>query len=197
MVGFWMLRKKKMINLCCNLLKKFFTPFREELDINLIGIFQKFKRVLVPFGGTDEEWFKLLDDSEFWGSFASVLLYSLLIVWHQLKVVSWVFWIWIVGSISIWFLSKLFGSNLTFSQLLSCIGYSVLPLNLTVLVLMISQNFIHNYFIVFLKLFATIWSSYSCCKFLIYNDTIKEKRWMMNYPIWLLFIYLITFHSGV
>eukprot|EP01080_Neovahlkampfia_damariscottae_P008122 gene8122-12582_t len=123
-------------------------PLLEELDINISGIFKKIKRVLVPFGGTEEEWFKLLDDSEFWGSFFMVLLYSILIVWHQLKVVSWVFWIWILGSISIW-------------------------------------------------LIATIWSSYSCVKFLIVNDTIKDKRMMMNYPIWLLYIYLITFHSGV
>ena len=157
------------------------------MDINISGIFKKIKRVLIPFGGTEEEWFKLLDDSEFWGSFFMVLLYSILIVWHQLKVVSWVFWIWMIGSLSIWVLSKLFGSNLTFSQILSCIGYSVLPLNLVVFILMLFQKFTINfYFIIFLKLIGTIWSSYSCCQFLIVNDTIKNKRIMMNYPIWLL-----------
>lgn len=163
---------------------------------------QKVKMLILPFGGSNNEWYTHLEDAEFWGSLFSVLLYSIFILFGQFKVVSWVFWIWFVGSFLIWILSRFLGLQFSYSQILSTIGYCITPLTLTVILYGFLPKLIEKNLINFgIKLVATLWSSYSCSKFIMShqeNEISNDgKKMMLIYPIWLMYIYFITFHSGL
>lgn len=157
--------------------------------------------VILPFGGVNQDWYTSFEDAEFWGALFSVLLYSIFILFHQLKVVSWVFWIWFVGSLFIWILSRFLGLEFSYSQILSTIGYCITPLTFCVIFLGLLPRLKESNLLVFgMKFLATIWSSFSSSKFIMAyqeNETLNGKKIMLIYPIWLMYIYFITFHSGL
>jgi hypothetical protein len=138
----------------------------------------------------------LLSNPDFWGPMAVVLTYSLLIIWGQLRVVSWILTMWMLGSFLIFALGRVLGAEITFSQVLGVIGYSVLPLNLAVLIISIIPEIA---FSIIVRVLCTFWAAFSAGTLLAQfpQEKMRDKQIMLSYPILLLFIYFISLCSGV
>lgn len=168
-------------------------PLLEELDINPAEILYKVRCVLLPFKFDRSV---LLSNPDFWGPMAVVLTYSLLIIWGQLRVVSWILTMWMLGSFLIFALGRVLGAEITFSQVLGVIGYSVLPLNLAVLIISIIPEIA---FSIIVRVLCTFWAAFSAGTLLAQfpQEKMRDKQIMLSYPILLLFIYFISLCSGV
>ncbi|KAL6080531.1 Protein yipf4 [Balamuthia mandrillaris] len=168
----------------------------EELDIDPYEILYKLRCVLFPLKFNRSI---LLSSPDFWGPMAVVLGYSLMILWGQFAVVSWVLTMWIFGSFLIFFLARVLGGDVSYAQTLGVIGYSLLPLLLTVVLLVLtSWVFGPEGFVLFvlIKMLGTVWSSFSASS-LLTTDSLSKKQLMLAYPVFLLYIYFISLYSGV
>jgi len=169
-------------------------PLLEELDINPADILIKVKAALIPLhkkGSTDRTMIR--DNPDFWGPLGVVLLYSMLSMVGQFRVVSWIITIWIIGSLLVFLLARVIGGEVTYSQTLSVIGYSVLPLIITGLVLPIFHGFYYPSLI--LMLHGVIWAAYGAASLLAIEE-LSKKRILMIYPIFLLYVYLFSLYTG-
>jgi len=166
-------------------------PLLEELDIDLKDIAYKIRCVLLPFK-VDRETH--LENPDFWGPLVVVLLYALLLIWGQFKVVSWVLTMWFVGSLVIFLLGRVLGAGITYSMSLGVIGYSLLPLAITVAILPFVSFLVPLAWA--LRIVGTCWAAYSAGSLLI-TPEIAHKRILLAYPILLLYIYFMSLQSGV
>lgn len=85
-------------------------PLLDELDIDLRHNLVKVKWILL-WAWLPRSWVPecvrprqeecrasmLIDTPDFWGAFAMVVLYALLLLWGQFRVVPWVLLIWSIG----------------------------------------------------------------------------------------------------
>ena len=71
-----------------------------QLEIDLNDIYAKVRWALKP--PTDG----VGQVSDFWGPVSMLLLYAALLVWGQLRVVSWILSIWLLGSCGVFFLAR-------------------------------------------------------------------------------------------
>ncbi len=55
-------------------------------------------------------------------------MFAMLSVYGQFKVVSWIITIWIFGSFIIFVIARVIGGEVTYSQIVGIIGYSLLPI---------------------------------------------------------------------
>jgi len=99
------------------------------LDIDLKDILYKIRCVLFPIKINREV---LLASPDFWGPMFVILLYGFLLVFRAM---SWVFTVWLVGSFIIFIITRALGGEVSFSQTIGVIGYSLLPELLVVIVL--------------------------------------------------------------
>jgi hypothetical protein len=168
-------------------------PLLEELDINPREILYKVRCVLLPFRFDRSV---LLSNPDFWGPMAVVLTYSLFIIWGQISVVSWILTMWMSGSFLIFALGRVLGADITFSQVLGVIGYSILPLTLAVLLCSVVPDIV---FSTIVKAASTKWATFSAATLLSQfpPERLSEKRIMLSYPLLLLFVYFISLSSGV
>eukprot|EP00743_Colponemidia_sp_Colp-15_P006573 GILK01007082.1.p1 GENE.GILK01007082.1~~GILK01007082.1.p1 ORF type:complete len:267 (-),score=19.47 GILK01007082.1:182-931(-) len=166
-------------------------PILEELEIDPAAILKKIHCVLVP---THTDRNVLVDQSDFWGPFFVVIGYATLLVWGQLSVISWIMTIWLVGSFIVFFLTRVLGGEVSYGTALSVLGYSILPLVLVTLVLTVLRA--SGSFAGLLKLCGTLWAAYSAGSLLV-SPQLHNKRVLVMYPILLLYIYLVSLHSGV
>jgi len=169
-------------------------PLLEELDINPADILIKVKAALIPLhkkGSTDRTVIR--DNPDFWGPLGVVLLYSMLSMVGQFRVVSWILTIWIFGSLLVFLLARVIGGEVTFSQTLSVIGYSVLPLIITGLVLPIFHGLYYPSLIIMLH--GVIWAAYGAASLLAIEE-LSKKRILLIYPIFLLYVYLFSLYTG-
>mmetsp|Transcript_6561 Transcript_6561/g.16549 ORF Transcript_6561/g.16549 Transcript_6561/m.16549 type:complete len:238 (+) Transcript_6561:25-738(+) len=164
----------------------------EELDIDIPDIMSKLRAVTFPF------WLdraKLLESPDFWGPMMVVVCYCLLLSWGSIKVISWVMSMWFYGSFLIFLLVRVLGGDISYSQCLGVIGYSVFPLLLTVMAAFIANLGHQTDILLFLKCIGTLWSSYSAASILL-QEKLSSRKPLLVYPILLLYIYLIAlFHS--
>lgn len=168
-------------------------PLLEELDIDLQDIYYKVRCVLFPIPSLGFKRDVLRDSPDFWGPLLVVLLYAMLALFGQFKVVSWIITIWLLGSLIIFLLARVLGGEVNYSQCLGVIGYSLIPLVLTATALPLV-----NYFpmiSVLIKLFGVVWASYSAGSLLI-QEELKNKRLLLMYPILLLYIYFFSLYTG-
>jgi hypothetical protein len=133
------------------------------------------------------------DNPDFWGPLLIVLAYALISVYGQLKVVSWILTIWIIGSMIIFILTRVLGGEVTYSQTLGIIGYSLLPL-------LIGAPFVsligHNSWLAFIfKGVVVFWASYSAGS-LLAQEELSNKKPLILYPTFLLYVYFISVYSG-
>lgn len=135
----------------------------------------------------------LRDSPDFWGPLLVVLLYAMLALFGQFKVVSWIITIWLLGSLIIFLLARVLGGEVNYSQCLGVIGYSLIPLVLTAAALPL-VNYFPNISVA-IKLFGVVWASYSAGSLLI-QDELKNKRLLLMYPILLLYIYFFSLYTG-
>jgi len=169
-------------------------PLLEELDINPADILIKVKAALIPLhkkGSTDRTVIR--DNPDFWGPLGVVLLYSMLSMLGQFRVVSWILTIWIFGSLLVFLLARVIGGEVTYSQTLSVIGYSTLPLIITGLVLPLFHGLYYPSLIIMLH--GVIWAAYGAASLLAIEE-LSKKRILLIYPIFLLYVYMFSLYHG-
>ncbi|RXM33016.1 Protein YIPF4 [Acipenser ruthenus] len=103
-------------------------PLLEELDIDLKDIYYKIRCVLMPMPSLGFNRQVVRDNPDFWGPLAVVLFFSMISLYGQFRVVSWIITIWIFGSLTIFLLARVLGGEVSYGQVLGVIGYSLLPL---------------------------------------------------------------------
>jgi len=169
----------------------------EELDIDLWSIASRIRGTLFPL---HVDKVKLVQNPDFWGPLAVVCAYAFILLWGQIKapVVSWVVTIWFFGSLIIFILGRALGSEITFSSSLGVIGYSLLPISLTVILLGLTSFEAdgHEYVGWLVRILGTCWSTFSAST-LLSTQELGSKRILFVYPVLLLFIYFMSMESGV
>ena len=116
-------------------------PLFEELDINLKEIQYKIKCVIMPLNSETLNRSVLRDNPDFWGPLLIVLLFAIMSVYGQLRVVSWIITIWIFGSFLVFVIARVLGGEVSYSQIVGTVGYSLLPLLLMALILPFIKEF--------------------------------------------------------
>lgn len=167
---------------------------REELDINLQDIFYKLRCVLLPIKAFGLKREVLRDNPDFWGPLLVVILYSLISVYGQFRVVSWVITIWIFGSMFIFMLARVLGGEVGYTQTLGIVGYSLLPVLITAPV--VSWLHLMPTLGVFLRILGVVWSTFSAGT-LLTTDGLQNKKPLLLYPLFLVYIYFFSMYSGV
>ena len=165
-------------------------PLLEELEIDVPDIIQKLKWALRPpidgVGGSV---------ADFWGPISVVLLYAALLVWGQLSVISWVLTIWLGGSMLITFLARVLGADVTFSHTLSSLGYCVMPLVVSRLLLIVVLGPV-GVLSLGARAVCVGWATFSAGQWLQTRD-LERKRILLVYPILLYMLFLTAVATGV
>ncbi|KAJ0067098.1 hypothetical protein NL108_012492 [Boleophthalmus pectinirostris] len=169
-------------------------PLLEELDIDLKDIYYKLRCVLMPVPSLGYNRQVVRDNPDFWGPLAVVLLFSMISIYGQFRVVSWIITIWIFGSLIIFLLARVLGGEVSFGQVLGVIGYSLLPLIVIAPLLLFIGGF--ELLSIVIKLFGVFWAAYSAASLLV-GDEFKTKKPLLIYPIFLLYIYFLSLYTGV
>ncbi|XP_033112233.1 protein YIPF4-like [Anneissia japonica] len=169
------------------------TPLLEELDIDLKDIYYKIRCVIFPCSFLGFKRQIVRDSPDFWGPLLVVLCFSLISVYGQFRVVSWIITIWITGSLIIFLLARVLGGEVNYSQCLGVIGYSLLPMIFTGSLLPFISSL--HYLALFVKFFGVAWSSYSAGCLLV-QDELKNRKPLLLYPILLLYIYFLSLFTG-
>ncbi|XP_067844790.1 protein YIPF4 [Heptranchias perlo] len=169
-------------------------PLLEELDIDLKDIYYKIRCVLMPMPSLGFNRQVVRDNPDFWGPLAVVLFFSMISLYGQFRVVSWIITIWIFGSLTIFLLARVLGGEVAYGQVLGVIGYSLLPLIVIVPVLLVVRSF--ELLSTVIKLFGVFWAAYSAASLLV-GEEFKTKKPLLIYPIFLLYIYFLSLYTGV
>ncbi|KAH8030181.1 hypothetical protein HPB51_006613 [Rhipicephalus microplus] len=143
-------------------------PLLEELDIDLKDIYYKVCCVLLPFPFMGYKRQLVRDSPDFWGPLLVVILFSLVSIYGQFSV--------------------------SYSQCLGVIGYSVLPLVVTATTLPLVRPF--HYVELTFKLLGVLWATYSAGSLLCVQE-LQNKRPLLLYPVFLLYVYFFSLYSGV
>jgi protein YIPF4 len=122
-------------------------------------------------------------------------MFALISVFGQFRVISWIITIWIFGSFLVFIIARALGGEVTYSQIVGTIGYSLLPLFIICVLLSLRGNSF-NYLNYFLKSLGVLWSTYSAAT-LLCTDELQHKKSLLLYPILLLYIYFLSLYSGV
>ncbi|XP_041469490.1 protein YIPF4-like [Lytechinus variegatus] len=168
-------------------------PLLDELDIDLKDIYYKVRCVVFPCPFLGFKRQVLRDNPDFWGPLLVVLLFSMVSVYGQFRVVSWIITIWIFGSLVIFLLARVLGGEVNYSQCLGVIGYSLLPLIIAATVLPVTRYipFIGS----IVKLIGVSWAAYSAGSLLI-QEELAQKKPLLLYPVLLLYIYFFSLYTG-
>jgi len=169
-------------------------PLLEELDIDLKDIYYKLRCVIFPMPQLGFNRQIVKDNPDFWGPLAVVVFYSLVSLYGQLGVISWILTIWIFGTLIVFLLARVLGGEVTYSECLGVVGYSLLPLCLIALILPVFKNTVILSFV--FKVIGVIWATYSAGS-LLCVDELQEKWSLILYPIFLLYIYFLSLYTGV
>eukprot|EP01079_Euglenida_sp_SAG-EU17-18_P002430 gene2430-3208_t len=182
-------------------------PLMEELDINPKDILAKIKAVLLPISiSNDPATLIRLTEPDFWGPFLVIVAYGLLLAWNKKTVspylhwslVSWVFFLWVIGSLIVYVLAKALGGGNWeqggYGVVLSVIGYSLIPM-----VFLALFHFLISYLawpvILVMKALCVLWCSWVATTMLMTAE-LKPKRIMFAYPVILLYMYFTSLHTG-
>ncbi|KAJ4457187.1 putative protein YIPF4 [Paratrimastix pyriformis] len=177
----------------------------EELDIHPAEIIQKVKCIILPYKIDPAVFTGGSSQNDFWGPFSVVLLYAVLLVWGQFKVLGWVIMLWLLGSAMIHFIARSLGAGpeISYSQVVQVLGYSCISLCCTVLLTgvtslvtggsVVSGNSSGNILGWVVRLAGTVWASMGAARVLCVG--FEGKRWLMlAYPIGLLFLFLLLLY---
>ncbi|XP_071161394.1 protein YIPF4-like [Mytilus edulis] len=168
-------------------------PLLEELDIDLKDIYYKLRCVLFPLPQLGFNRHVVRESPDFWGPLVVILLYSLVSLYGQFRVISWIITIWIFGSLIIFLLARALGGEVSYSQCLGVIGYSVLPLVITASALPLFRSM--YYVGILIKLLGVMWAAYSAGSLLCVQE-LQHKRPLLLYPVFLLYIYFLSLYTG-
>jgi hypothetical protein len=168
-------------------------PLLEELDIDLKDIFYKLRCVMFPLPQLGFNRQIVRENPDFWGPLVVVLVYSIVSLYGQLSVVSWILTIWIFGSLLVFLLTRVLGGEVNYSQCLGVIGYSLLPLAIIAIIMPLVRSLQIISF--FFKALGVVWATYSAGS-LLCGPELQRKRSLVLYPILLLYIYFLSLYTG-
>ncbi|EFO28300.1 hypothetical protein LOAG_00193 [Loa loa] len=169
-------------------------PLLEELDIDLSDIYYKVRCVLFPLPYFRLKLCIVRESPDFWGPLFIVSTYALLSLYGQLSVLSWILTIWFIGSFFVFFLARALGGEVGYGQMLGIVGYCLIPLIVVGLIISILSRF--RLFSVAVGCFGVFWSVYSAGTLLCVEE-LREKRTLLLYPVFLLYVYFFSLYSGV
>ncbi|XP_076320766.1 protein YIPF4-like isoform X2 [Tachypleus tridentatus] len=169
-------------------------PLLEELEIDPRDILYKVRCVLCPFPFLGYQRQLVRDSPDFWGPLFVVIVFALVSLYGQATVVSWIMTLWVCGSLLVFLLARVLGGEVNYSQCLGVIGYSVLPLIITATTLPLLNPF--PFISLFVKLMGVVWATYSAGSLLCVQE-LQNKRPLLLYPIFLLYVYFFSLYSGV
>ncbi|VDM61947.1 unnamed protein product [Angiostrongylus costaricensis] len=166
------------------------TPLLEELDIDLTDIYYKIRCILLPLPYFRMKLNIVRESPDFWGPLLVVLAYALLSIYGQFSVVSWILTMWFCGGFIVYFIARALGGDVGYSQVLGVIGYCLIPLVVTGLLMSVVIISLP------LGIFGVIWSVYSAGT-LLCVDELQSKKPLLLYPVFLLYVYFFSLYSGV
>lgn len=168
-------------------------PLLEELDIDPRDIYYKIRCVLLPLPSLGLNRNVIRDSPDFWGPLFVVLTFALVSIYGQFKVVSWVITIWIFGSGLTFMLARVLGGEVTYSQTLGVVGYSLLPLVVVAPFVSLFQSMVWIGFLI--KCAGVVWAAYSAGS-LLAQEELRHKKPLLLYPVFLLYVYFMSLYSG-
>eukprot|EP01051_Picozoa_sp_SAG22_P015506 SAG22_NODE_2035_length_3102_cov_3.066933_3_plen_142_part_00 len=131
---------------------------------------------------------------DFWGPLFCVLCYALIVIWGESSALSWSLCLWIVGSAGIFVLARALGGDVSYSQCVSAIGYSLLPLAVSMVLVMTLNAIVGESIVVGLvKVGGMAFSAYSASQLLI-DESLVPRKLLIVYPIFLLYCYFTLLH---
>ncbi|VDO95449.1 unnamed protein product [Soboliphyme baturini] len=172
-------------------------PLSEELDINFGDIYYKVLCVLFPLRYFRLKLELVREQPDFWGPLFVVLMYALLSLYGQFSVVPWIMTVWFCGSFIVYFLTRVIGGEVSFSQCLGVIGYCILPLVVlivplslvtrfpaisSILKVIINPDIFLCSIFSFLQALGIFWAVYSATV-LLFAEEMREKRKLLLYPV--------------
>ncbi|CAG9536133.1 unnamed protein product [Cercopithifilaria johnstoni] len=169
-------------------------PLLEELDIDLADIYYKVRCVLFPLPYFRLKLYIVRESPDFWGPLFIVSTYALLSLYGQLSVLSWILTIWFIGSFFVFFLARALGGEVGYGQVLGIVGYCLIPLVVVGLIISVLSRF--QLFSILIGCFGVLWSVYSAGTLLCVEE-LREKRTLLIYPVFLLYVYFFSLYSGV
>ncbi|KAL3985751.1 Yip1 domain family protein [Acanthocheilonema viteae] len=169
-------------------------PLLEELDIDLADIYYKVRCVLFPLPYFRLKLCIVRESPDFWGPLFIVSTYALLSLYGQLSVLSWILTIWFIGSFFVFFLARALGGEVGYGQVLGIVGYCLIPLVVVGLIISVLSRF--QLFSTVIGCFGVLWSVYSAGTLLCVEE-LREKRTLLLYPVFLLYVYFFSLYSGV
>ncbi|KAH9488047.1 Protein yipf4 [Bulinus truncatus] len=169
-------------------------PILEELDIDLKDIYYKLRCVLFPLPQLGFNRHIVRESPDFWGPLIVILLYAVISLYGQFRVVSWILTIWLIGSLMVFLLARVLGGEVSYSQCLGVIGYSVLPLFVIACILPLVHSY--HYISMAFKFLGVVWASYSAGSLLCVQE-LQHKKPLLLYPVFLLYIYFLSLYTGV
>ncbi|VDD87876.1 unnamed protein product, partial [Enterobius vermicularis] len=171
-------------------------PLLEELDIDFKEIYYKVRCVLLPLPYFRLKLSIVRESPDFWGPLLVVLTYGLLSLYGQLSVLSWILTMWFSGSFFIFFLARVLGGDVSYSQVLGVVGYCLMPIVAVGLFIPLFSSCRLRFFKFLLSCFGVVWSVYSAGALLCVEE-LQEKRSLLLYPVLLLYIYFLSLYTGV
>lgn len=169
-------------------------PLLEELDIDMKDIYYKVRCVVFPLPSLGFDRSVLKDSPDFWGPLFLILVFSLVSLYGQFHVISWIITIWLCGTFVVFALTRVLGAEVSYGQTLGVIGYSILPLIFAVTVQPIVQYIPVLSFIA--KVGGVVWATYSAGSLLV-DQELGAKKILLLYPIFLLYVYFFSVSTGV
>ncbi|CAI4226113.1 unnamed protein product [Auanema sp. JU1783] len=170
------------------------TSLLEELDIDLTDIYYKIRCVLLPLPYFRMKLNIVRESPDFWGPLGVVLAFSMLSIYGQISVLSWILTMWFCGGFMVYFIARALGGDVGYSQVLGVIGYCLIPLVCTGFFSSLLSRF--HYISSILGMLGVIWSVYSSGT-LLCEDELQSKKFLLLYPVFLLYVYFYSLYSGV
>jgi len=135
------------------------------------------------------------EDPDFWTPLSIVILFSMISIYSQIYVTSWIIIIWLFGSGLIFVLARVLGGEFNYNLVLGVIGYCLLPIILTGFVGKILGIF-SSFLLHACRCFGVVWATASSSHFLA-SIEYKDKKILLAYPIFLLYVYFLHLYTGV
>ena len=171
-------------------------PLSEQLEIDLNDISKKIQYIMAPYAFNKSEVQLVRENPDFWGPLVTVFAFSMISVYSKVSVASWIIAIWFVGSGMVFVLARVLGGDVNYNQVLGVIGYCLIPLIITGLVANLAIQLEMWGLVHLVRMFGVVWASFSSSS-LLASIEYKDKKILLAYPIFLLYVYFLHLYTGV
>lgn len=172
------------------------TPLAQQLEIDFSDISKKIQYIMAPYAFNKSEVQLVRENPDFWGPLVTVFIFSMISMYSKVTVASWIIAIWFFGSGMVFVLARVLGGDVNYNQVLGVIGYCLIPLIFTGLVANLAVKMELWWLVHFIRLFGVMWASFSSSS-LLASIEYKDKKILLAYPIFLLYVYFLHLYTGV